>query len=504
MKQGYVDIGKAKYHFFLYCSLAAVGILLPITIISKIQTLLLQHKHQKLFILDLKCLSLTDLFVILFSIELFLSYVYSDYRQEALWGTEGWYMGLVLFLILCALYFLISRLWNPNSLIWNIGIAVSGIVFLLGILDRFSLYLIPLEIRHPSFISTLGNINWFCGYLSVLAPFGICPLILEFSSASSKQGRHFPLGCNLFYLIYTLVAFTAGFCQGSNSIYLFWGALFFSLLWIAASKNLRLVNSLLLVSLWCFSAQLVRILLFLFPDGYNYETNTLCLYLAKSNGILLLGVITLLLYLLISKKNPTVIHFRNYLPIILAGILIVGLILWLCLAFINTKWGIPFLSHNSLFLLNTSWGNGRGTTLKAGLQLFIQMPPFKKILGVGPDCFSSLAYSFPEVAAELNNAFGNSRLTNAHCELLTSLVNIGAAGTFFYLGIFLSFAGWCLKKGREHKMLYLFAICAFCYLVHNLVSFSQVLNLPFIFLIMGMGEAILRQTSRSTSSSVSD
>ena len=27
MKEGYVDIGKAKYHFFLYSSLAAVGIL---------------------------------------------------------------------------------------------------------------------------------------------------------------------------------------------------------------------------------------------------------------------------------------------------------------------------------------------------------------------------------------------------------------------------------------------------------------------------------------------
>jgi len=515
MKQGYVDIGKAKYLFFLCCSLAAAGILGLAGIVCGVQTLLSQKGSKKALFLGLKNLSLTDMFVILFATELFLSFVYSDYRKEALWGTEGWYMGFVLFLILCVLYFLISRLWTASPLIWHVGMAVSGIIFLLGILDRFSLYLIPLEIRQPGFISTLGNINWFCGYLSVLAPLGICPLVLSNSNQwpappancpdAKKERRRSDLGRNLVYISYTIVAFAAGFCQGSNSIFLFWGALFFSLLWIAASQRLWLTNCLLPVSLWCFSAQLVRILLFLFPEGYNYEANNPCLYLAGSNVILLTGVISLALYLFLRKKIaalrrehqnlslPSEINRKKAAHRILAGFLAVGLFLWLCLSLINTRKGIPFLSESSLFLLNTSWGNGRGAALKTGLDLFCQMPFYKKILGVGPDCFSSWAYSLPDVAAELHAAFGSSRLTNAHNELLTCLVNTGIAGTFFYLGIFLSFMGRCLKKGQDHQELYLGAICAFCYLVHNLVSFSQVLNLPFIFLIMGMGEAILRQ-----------
>ena len=43
--------------------------------------------------------------------------------------------------------------------------------------------------------------------------------------------------------------------------------------------------------------------------------------------------------------------------------------------------------------------------------------------------------------------------------------------------------------------MYPLAACIFCYLAHNLVSFSHVLNLPFVFLIMGMGEAIIRHDS---------
>ncbi len=495
MKEGYVDIGKAKYLFFLCCSLAATGILTLIGIICKIQSLLLQYKQNKLHFPDLSGLSSTDMFVMLFATELFLSFVYSDHRQEALWGTEGWYMGLVLFLSLCALYFLISRFWRAGSLVWYTGIVVSGIVFLLGILDRFSLYLIPLEIRQSGFISTLGNINWFCGYLSVLAPLGTCPLIFQ---ESSDVLNHQPQ--RLICTVYTLIAFTAGFCQGSSSIFLFWAALFFGLLWIAAPRRLWLINCLLPFSLWCFSAQLMRILLFLFPGGYNYEKDNLCLRLAGSDGILLIGTATLILFLFLNKKSKTAtnnalsgISSGKTTRRVLAGLLLAALSAWLCLSCINTSHGISFLSDNSLFLLDPSWGNGRGAALKAGYQLFVRMPPLKKVLGAGPDCFSSLAYSIPEVAAELNNAFGGSRLTNAHNELLTCLVNTGIAGTFFYLGIFLSFTGRCIKRGDRQKALYLLAVSAFCYLTHNLVSFSQVLNLPFIFLLMGMGEAILRQ-----------
>lgn len=501
MEQGYVDIGKAKYHFFLYCSLAGTGILLLSALACGAQALLTRYKCRNAFCSDLKGLSLTDIFVLLFSTELFLSFVHSQNRREAFWGTEGWYMGLLLFLILCSLYFFISRLWTKNPLISYVGVAASGIVFILGILDRFSLYLIPLEVRQPGFISTLGNINWFCGYLSVLSPLGICPLIFS-PGKNARSRRQMALS-----VLYTILAFTAGFCQGSNSIFLFWGALLFILLWIASFHRAWLTNCLLPVFLWCFSALLVRGLLLLFPKGYNYEADNPCLYLARSNLVPLAGVIALILFLFLKRKTLACLpqkasgeisllpdpRLKKAVHLTLALSLIGGLLVWLLLSFVNTRKGIPFLSGSSLFLLNASWGNGRGSAIKAGWELFCEMPFSKKMLGAGPDCFSSLAYSLPKTAQALKEAFGNSRLTNAHNELLTCLVNTGIIGVLLYLGILFSFMGRCLKKGQAAKELYPLAACVFCYLAHNLVSFSHVLNLTFLFLLMGMGEAILRQ-----------
>ena len=53
-----------------------------------------------------------------------------------------------------------------------------------------------------------------------------------------------------------------------------------------------------------------------------------------------------------------------------------------------------------------------------------------------------------------------------------------------------------MKKGEKNPSFYLFSVCIVCYLVHNMVSFAQVLNLPFAFLLMGMGTAVMRKIRR--------
>ena len=162
MHRGYVDIAQAKYHFFIYCSLAGRVILTAAGAACGGQALWRRIRHREAYLINWDSVSLTDMFVILYATEIFISYVFSCDRKEAFGGTQGWYMGLVLLLVLCALYFYISRLWSGSKGVWHAAVLTSGIVFLLGILDRFSVYLIPLETRNPAFISTLGNIKWFC------------------------------------------------------------------------------------------------------------------------------------------------------------------------------------------------------------------------------------------------------------------------------------------------------------------------------------------------------
>ncbi|MCM1136791.1 MAG: O-antigen ligase family protein, partial [Clostridium sp.] len=477
MKQGYVNIGEAKYRFFIYCSLAAAGILGVIGGFCCIQILRRRVKRREPYLIRWEKLSITDMFVILYATELFVSYVLSDYKKEALWGTEGWHIGLAALLVLCSLYFFISRFWDGKAYVWYVSMAASGAVFLLGILDRFSVYLIPLEIRQPAFISTLGNINWFCGYLSAVAPVGVCLFLyagdgvngdacacsLQSMHDSSEESAKFQLKWKrLLAGIYVIIAFTAGFCQGSSSIFLFFGALFYILLWIAVKKREWLQDYFLLVFLWGMSAQLVRVLRLWQPGRFNYDTDNLCGTLTDSNFTLFVGLAALVCFLLLNTKKfrqkETGKFVEKVVHRLMAGILAAGVFLWLALSLFYTRAGdlslaqdnfltqdsflaqgsfptqnsfftqSSFFAQDSLFLFDKDWGNGRGAALQAGFEMYRKMTPVQKLFGVGPDCFSVYAYSLPEVAQELRSSFGNDRLTNAHNELLTSLVNIGAAG----------------------------------------------------------------------------
>lgn len=482
MKQGYVDIGKAKYYFFIYSSLAALGIFALISILLVVQNIYQWLKKRKQHLADWDKLSSVDLFVIMFATEIFISYTLSDFRKEALWGTEGWYMGLVLKLTLCALYFMISRLWDGSRSVWYTVIAASGAVFFLGILDRFSIYLIPLEIRQPEFISTIGNINWFSGYLSVLAPIGICMFLFQNESNFKK----------LLFGIYAVVSFMAGLSQGGDSIFIFFAALFFILLWISINKNEWLRNYFLLIFLWGFSAQMIRLMRFLMPDSYNYDTNNLCAYATGTNITLIVGILGLVVYgILIWKKEKFFLNERiqKMVKKAMCVFLFGGVVLWLVLAEINTFRGILGLEEKSFLLLNENWGNGRGAAILVAFMSFKQMPVLHKILGTGPDCFSVYVYSLPDVAVKLREAFGDSRLTNAHNELLTCLVNEGILGVCLFLGIMIFSVKNSMKKGDTNYIYYAMAVCVICYLCHNMVSFEQVLNLPFLFLLMGMGRA---------------
>lgn len=489
MEEGYANIGEVKNHFFLCVSFAAF-LLLALTAVCCLTVKMKEVIwHKRAYLIDWEKVSITDLFVLLYATEVFLSYVFTDYRQEALWGTEGWYIGCIPLILLCGLYFLLSRFWNGNSKILYGAMAVSGIVFVLGICNRFSFYPIVAGSSQPDFIATLGNINWYCGYLSVIAPVGICQFVLEKETEKRSGKESFK---RWIFGIYTVIAFMAGFSQGSSSIFLWFGALFFALLWIAAENRKWVQNWCLLVVLWGASAQLVRILRHVFWGRYNYDTDTLCGYLTDSSVTLWIVFAGLVVYYICVQKNKKISsekekELKTAVRKWAAVFAFVLLGIWLLLSVVNTKWGLSVLKENAFFLFNKDWGNGRGTALFAGVKIFEELPFWHKLLGAGPDCFSKYAYAIPETAALLRESFGSARLTNAHCELLTGLVNTGILGTCFFVGIFVSFVMKSMKKGKHDGIVSIFGVCAFCYLIHNMVSFAQVLNLPFVFLLLGMG-----------------
>lgn len=495
LRSGYLDIGEAKNEFFLFVSFAAVGIMSVCGFLLLVEKFFKKDPGREAYLINWDKVSATDLFVLLYATSVFMSFVFTQYREEALWGTEGWYIGFVFLILLCCLYFFISRMWDGNRKVFYALIVSSAVVFLLGICNRFSVYPIAFEVTQPDFISTLGNINWYCGFLAVVAPVGIGMFVFENKSAAVKKALSG---------FYAVITFMSGFAQGSSSIFLWFAALFSMLLWISLERREWIENWLSLLVLWGASAQLARLLRHILPGAYNYDLNNLCGYCTDSSFTLWIAFGGIIFQLVIRKWKMKEFDRNNIRKIRTVLLLLISALIlaWVVMAILFTRRVIPLPEDKAvfreLFCLDENWGNGRGAAILAGFQTFKEMPFLHKLIGVGPDCFSKYAYSLPEVAEGLRSSFGGSRLTNVHNELFTALLNTGILGVSFYIGIFVSFVKGCMKKGKDNPVLYVLVTCIVCCFAHNMISFAQILNLPFLFILLGMGEAIRRKSLNNT------
>ena len=486
LENGYQEIGNVKYFFFRKVSLVTVFLMLCVTAAI---FLLRRNKHS--ISTFYKQLSITDWFVYGYLVLVLLSYICTPFREEAFLGAEGWYMGLVSQLLFVCIYFLFSRYFKWNEKMLYAMLIGSGLVFGLGILNRYSVYPIgpdgQMDKRMTIFISTLGNINWFCGYWAVFCSFGAA-----FYWTSRRGWQRVAAG------IYVITAFWAGVVQGSSSAYLALAGIFLFLFCLSFRENQAMYRFLEIGILFMFSCQAARALRYVPGFEINYES-TPGLVLTDTNLTLYLGfvigVFYLLFYYLAKQKNVEIARYKKIRGAVVLFVLMtaVGFIVLLVL---NTclPEGISGISDVSFLVFCDSWANYRGATWTDGVLAYLHMTPLQKLIGAGPDCFAGYLYTTPGLAERAYEQFGSSRLTNAHNEWLTILVNQGILGLICYIGIFLSAFLSFIKKSDKQPILYLCAAAILAYTVHNMVSFQQVLNAPFVFIVLGVGEGIRRNS----------
>ena len=479
-EDGYYNMATAKCRFFLGLSVITVVAILIITIIECVV-----QKKSIFTELDWKRRSITEKLLYVYVIVVLLSFVFSDYKDSVLWGATDWYIGTIPLLLMAFFALVLMRAWKMQRWVLTEFLVISALVFLLGICNRFSFYPIAIHPQDRGFLSTLGNINWLCGYMSVVAPIGIGLFVFV------KKEEDKNLWQRGLLFLYVIIAFALGFCQGSSGVFLWNGALLFVLFGISLKNGERIKKWLLLVAMWGMAGQLIRILRIAFPERYNYDASAL----VDTNVTLIVAIIAGVLYLMIHLgKLGQVEKLAPRRSVNLWMALIIGILLWLVVSVYNTKVGISFLKTNPIFLFNENWGNGRGMIFKTAFEMFKEMSLLQKLFGVGADGFSAFAYATPKIQTSLYAYFGDSILTNAHCEILTNLINLGIIGTAVYLAVFVTFVTRCFKRGENDAYAYIPALCVICYFANNVISFAQVLSIPYLFLILGMGEAYLQSS----------
>lgn len=376
---------------------------------------------------------------------------------------------------------------------------VSAAVFLLGYLNRFGIYPIDMKWVDVQFISTIGNINWYCGYLvSVL--FGACYLMWQ---GEFWQGEKDKWKRALLFL-YVAIGFATLITQGSMSGLFTLAVVFVVMFCLSADSGRRMqlfAWELLLFSSVCFFTCLVRNV---FGGQITYTDFVVELLTDSWLPVLMVAGSAFFLWWVDrweKKQMYPAKGFHKAAKMLIIGIItavaaVIGMIV------VNTlhPGSLGALSEYSLFTFSPSWGSNRAATWKAGLLCFGEQDLLHKFIGVGPDCMSVFVREGSSVGLRqmVRDTFGYLSLTNAHNEWLTVLVNTGILGLISYVGMMGNAIDRYITGGKNKGELMLGA-CGFCllaYTINNLFSFQQSVSTTTIFVIMGMGEALLRRSER--------
>ncbi|MDE6845019.1 MAG: O-antigen ligase family protein [Lachnospiraceae bacterium] len=500
-KEGYNQIGNAKFEAYKAVMMTGCTGLL-IVIAAYIIWGVGEHKKMHM--------SATDLCVAAYLMLMEASVISGGFYKDALWGCYGWNMGLMSQLSFVLLYFFLSRFGRYHRMMLTVLCATAAIVYVIGILHRMLIDPIGFYdglnyVQKAQFLSTLGQASWYGSFLAVTLPVGIGVFLY-----SHKGVWRVPSGILMMLGFCTLVT------QNSDSAYFaLAGALLIFFMLSAGERETmcRFTGALTLF----FAAG--KIMYFVMQINPNPELNPdFVTNIMWTSGVtwVLFAVclaVTIMLYAMgdysvlsnlrsgSSKKNtwayPAALMRKMQKIVPMAVIvIIVGIVLMICMQ----TWGMlpaklaDRLSGISYFNWNDEWGNGRGKIWRFSAKIFSEGSLGHKLFGVGPDCFNSYVNAY--YGEEEALLWGEKLLTNAHNEWLNILINAGILGGAAYIGIYVTAIRRFMQNHRQNILLAGMAAACMSYMCYNFFCYQQVLCTPFIFILMGMGEYIVRQTDK--------
>lgn len=485
-RDGYRKIGDAKFAAYKVIMLAGGAVLL---VAAAVYFALWMREHRKLHV------SVTDGFVLAYMLLTGISVVLGGFYEEALWGHSGWNMGLMSQLSFVFLYFMISRFGRYWRVAVSVLCAVSAVVYGIGILHRLMIDPIGFydgleNYQKAQFLSTMGQASWYGSFLAVTLPVGMGAfLYTKGKLARTLNG------------IYVLLGFGTLVTQNSDSAYFALAGAMLVLFMFSVREKEKFCRFMGMLTLFFGAGKLMY---FLMQINLNpeLEVDFVTGLMWTSWTTWALFVICLLVSVILYVKSyrgktwkypEKTMRWAGRIVPAAAMALAVGIVLLICLQTCGVlpKAVADKLAGISYFNWNDGWGNGRGRIWRFSIKLFSEERLLHKLFGVGPDCFNSYVVAYYNEEETL--LWGEKQLTNAHNEWLNILINGGVAGAAAYIGIYVTavvrfFRGYA-------KDVCLMGITAACvsYMCYNFFCYQQVLCTPFLFILMGTGEYILRQ-----------
>lgn len=493
-RDGYSHIGTDKAEFFCKVSAGFMCILLPVTAVHFAIRAAVLRREGRAWKFSGIFRNRTDFFAALYGAALVISYLCSRHKEVALWGAERWYMGFWPQMFLILVYFLVSVFWKPRKWMFGLMMAAAAVVFVLGYLNRFSVYPLQMKLQNPQFISTIGNINWYCGYVVPVLTAGVGLLWLKnekFGGGRHISGKVRHAACAL----YVLAGFGTLATQGSDSGIVALVTVLLAMFCMSAPDAGMMLALSRIMLLLCGACAATLAIWKAVPERMNYRSGGMDILLSV-RVLVPMTIVSFFFCLWVYRKRKKGTYSEKkmrYLAFGTAAAAVAGVVLLISMAAVNTvrPGSLGPLSSSPLFTLSEAWGSNRGATWKAGWMTFTEQDILHKLTGVGPDAmWEEIRIRGSEGLQEMiKRNFGNLNLVNAHNEWLTILVNTGLLGLTGFAGMMVTGIAGFLREGRRNPFACVCGLCLLGYTVNNIFSFQQAMGVAVIFSIFGMGRA---------------
>ncbi|MGN0311247.1 MAG: O-antigen ligase family protein [Lachnospiraceae bacterium] len=396
----YFNLLEAKA---MFCDMAAL-IFLAVSFFGAVLYLMEQSAKENRMLL-IKDLHPMDVAVFGFMLAAILSNLVTQHPTEAFWGSYGWSVGTLWVVMMGLVYFFVSRSMQPDRrLFLLIGIA-AGLQFLLVIangfwLDPFSLHQNLAAKDYVRYVGTVGNTNWYVGYVTMMVPFFLM-----------GTGKEQPLWEKILCRILLFLASMTCITINSQGVYLGVGAVLAAYVYLSLAEYEKIRNALINLMVILAGIAAVGVGSFFFTlvdlDGLNPIVIRPVVW---GSAMVLCMILYLGLTLLKEDRFCKMAVWMKRIYLLLVTILAVGLVV------------------SQVQSFDDSWGTNRGRTWRVAVQAFTSMPLVNKLFGGGTNCFG-----FYYLAQT-----GSDWVRNAHNEYLEYLVTTGLFGMLSYVGIYVS------------------------------------------------------------------
>ncbi len=408
-----------------------------------------------------KSFTMLDVSILLFLCSAICSGFATKTPAESFWGSGGWSMGILTIGILAALYFAISRNISFGRYMVRAAMLSSSILYVMGILNSFHIDVFGMHrgIANDfyTYISTIGNVNWYVGYLSILFPMG-CLLYLNCREYWEKR---------LLFVYVNLGFYNVIICK-SDGIILGLAASFFVVgLYIIHDRECLADFLKLLISFSVVTG--VVSLIMKFYHGQFVKIDGIFRFVMQKNLWMVCGSIALLVLCFLRSGVWKKRGFKFTMAKTRQSLLFCALFIVIAL--------VVLFYEISVF--QDSWGTGRGRLWICTFNLFANFQWKYKLFGCGCDCFGIACLS--KYFSHLGGIY-----LNAHNEFLQYLVTMGVFGLISYSMIWIS-AGrmFFLKKGKSVRDWMLFS-GIMGYLGQSIVNNPQAFNYAVLFLVLAL------------------